>query len=197
MIEVGDRVRFLDFEGEGTVLSVSANGILSVDMDGMEMPVHTSEVAKVEGATIEDETAMYGNAASHKDARPGNYIGHKSNMSGGRASSSAGVRHNFKKTGGKYKPVTMEVDLHFNAIRSKYPAAKNIPQEECLEVQLDVFEKSLDDALRKGVSSIVFIHGVGSGVLRQEIVRRLRRRGLRYEPASAFRYGNGAVEVEL
>lgn len=197
MIGIGDRVRFLDFEGEGTVLSVSSNGILYVDMDGMKMPVHVSEVAKVEGATIEAEMAMYGEVALRKDTRQDNYIGHKSNMSSGRVSSSAGVRHNFKKTGGKYKPNTMEVDLHFNSIKSRYPAAKSISESECLEVQLDVFEKSLDDALRKGVSSIVFIHGVGSGVLRQEIVRRLKRRGLRYEPASAFRYGNGAMEVYL
>ena len=112
---------------------------------------------------------------------------------------------------------TMEVDLHMDAVRRKYPAARNIPDEdaldavrrkypaarnipdeEALSVQLEVFEKGMAEAFRKGVRSVVFIHGNGRGVLRSEVIKRLKDYpGVTFCEASLLRYGCGALEVFL
>ena len=90
----------------------------------------------------------------------------------------------------------MEVDLHIEKIRERYPAARNIPDSDALYVQLDVFEKTMAEAFRTGLRSVVFIHGSGRGVLRSELLKRLREYpGAVVQEASPLRYGNGAIEV--
>lgn len=92
----------------------------------------------------------------------------------------------------------MEVDLHLDRIRQKYPASRNVPDEDALYVQLDVFEKSMSEAFRRGVRTVILIHGKGRGVLRSELLRRLREYpGVAVRDASALRYGSGALEVNI
>lgn len=92
----------------------------------------------------------------------------------------------------------MEVDLHLDRIRQKYPASRNVPDEDALYVQLDVFEKSMSEAFRREVRTVILIHGKGRGVLRSELLRRLREYpGVVVRDASALRYGSGALEVNI
>ena len=52
-------------------------------------------------------------------------------------------------------------------------------------------------AIEKGVPSIVFIHGVGEGVLKAELETLFSRYDLSYQDADYMRYGMGATEVFL
>jgi len=69
---------------------------------------------------------------------------------------------------------------------------------EMLSVQLEHFEKELDEAILKGMKKIVFIHGVGNGRLKQEIIAILKTiKGVTYQDGSYKDYGFGATQVNI
>ncbi|GAB3330837.1 hypothetical protein GCM10027299_36130 [Larkinella ripae] len=70
---------------------------------------------------------------------------------------------------------------------------------ELLEVQLQEFEKKLENAIASGMDDITFIHGVGNGVLRNELHRRLGKNpGVAYfEDAQKEKFGYGATKVKI
>ena len=178
---IGDRVRFMDFDAEGTVTAVCGPELLEVEVDGMRMRAHCSEVVATGAASNEQEREMYGGNGRISRYKP-----------------CAGPPRAAVRSGRKAARMaeTMEVDLHIEKIRERYPAARNIPDSDALYVQLDVFEKTMAEAFRKGLRSVVFIHGSGRGVLRSELLKRLREYpGAVVQEASPLRYGNGAIEV--
>ena len=87
-----------------------------------------------------------------------------------------------------------EVDLHISALRSDYGDLKNA---EILRFQMDYFQRSLDNAIAKAYRKVVFIHGIGNGVLRDAIIDFLKRNypDMEYRNASFNKYGYGALEV--
>ena len=145
---IGDSVRFMDFEGDGKVTAVLEHGFLEIEVDGMSMRVSEREVVRVEADEGKDERLLYdGNTqVSRFKQHP------------------ADVRHSAsaRKRSSREAEV-MVVDLHLDKIRLKYPAARNIPDQDALYVQLDVFGKSMAEAFRKGVRTVVLIHGNGRG----------------------------------
>jgi dsDNA-specific endonuclease/ATPase MutS2 len=67
-----------------------------------------------------------------------------------------------------------------------------------LDIQLKRVVKELDEAIATHIRSIVFIHGVGNGRLRQEVRRVIAGyKNVRFHDASFRRYGFGATEVEI
>ncbi|KXK41159.1 MAG: Smr domain-containing protein [Bacteroidetes bacterium OLB11] len=62
------------------------------------------------------------------------------------------------------------MDLHIEKLNEHH---KNLSSSEKLEIQLNEFEKQLDLAIALHQQSIVFIHGVGKGVLKNEIHKKL------------------------
>ncbi len=89
-----------------------------------------------------------------------------------------------------------EVDLHVEKLRETRKELKDATPEDYLTKQLAVFETCLNQAISRRLSKIVFIHGVGNGILKHEIEKRLRNyEGLHYMDASTLKYGRGAIEV--
>ena len=76
---------------------------------------------------------------------------------------------------------------------------RGLSNSEMLEIQMRKFREELDNAMRKGVKKIVFIHGVGAGVLKLEIRKELDRmkKKLDYQDASFKEYGYGATLVRI
>jgi dsDNA-specific endonuclease/ATPase MutS2 len=68
---------------------------------------------------------------------------------------------------------------------------------EILQVQLKHFQKNLDEAITNHYYKIVFIHGVGNGRLKQELVAILKgyKNELNYRDGDYKKYGFGATEV--
>jgi hypothetical protein len=92
------------------------------------------------------------------------------------------------------EPARSELDLHAEKLTDKPGALDNF---EILTLQLQTFEKYFDLAVAHHLPSMVVIHGVGTGKLRDEIHEILRtKRNVksfinRYDP----RYGYGATEI--
>jgi len=88
-----------------------------------------------------------------------------------------------------------EVDLHIEKLRSDY---KSMHKEEIMKVQLVYFRQCLDSFIEKGLQRVVFIHGVGAGLLKKELQDILNLYpDIAYEDASILKYGIGATEVRL
>ena len=69
---------------------------------------------------------------------------------------------------------------------------------EILDRQLDTARGQLEFAMRKRIQRVVFIHGVGQGVLKAELRTLFRRyEGVRYGDADYRKYGQGATEVYI
>jgi len=87
-----------------------------------------------------------------------------------------------------------ELDLHIEKLTDKWSSLDNF---EMLTLQLQTFEKYFDLALAHHLPSMIVIHGVGTGKLRDEIheilnaKRRVKSFVNRYHP----RYGYGATEI--
>ncbi|MBP3253090.1 MAG: DUF2027 domain-containing protein [Bacteroidales bacterium] len=86
-----------------------------------------------------------------------------------------------------------EVDLHIEELTDTTAGMTN---SDMLNIQMNYFNKCLDKALELNLDKIVFIHGVGQGVLKHNIEKELSAREyLHYFPASMQKYGVGATEV--
>ncbi|MFV0346111.1 MAG: DUF2027 domain-containing protein [Bacteroidales bacterium] len=90
----------------------------------------------------------------------------------------------------------IEVDLHIHEILDDFLGLSN---HEMLEIQLERFNNEMKDAIANKVRKIVFIHGVGAGKLKMEILNELKRKYAKYsyQDASFKEYGFGATMVNL
>lgn len=86
-----------------------------------------------------------------------------------------------------------EVDLHLHEIVED---ERRFTDGEKLEYQMRFFERALESAIRDGKRKLIVIHGVGEGVLREEVRRMLQYYdGVQFHDADMRRYGSGATEV--
>lgn len=86
----------------------------------------------------------------------------------------------------------MEVDLHIDKlIKSK----RGMDNFDILSLQMDTAKYKLEFAIKKRIPRIVFIHGVGEGVLREELKYLFNRYNVKITEASYQKYGLGATEV--
>ena len=106
------------------------------------------------------------------------------------------TEHKEFKSGKAIQSQIVEVDLHIHELLDDFRGLSN---SEMLEIQMRKFREELDNAMRKGVKKIVFIHGVGAGVLKLEIRKELDRmkKKLDYQDASFKEYGYGATLVRI
>lgn len=91
---------------------------------------------------------------------------------------------------------TQNIDLHIEALRKDITGLSN---DRILEIQLDHFESALEKAVINGIDEITFIHGVGNGILRNKIHKKLSQYPhIRYfEDAMKDKFGFGATKVQL
>jgi hypothetical protein len=90
----------------------------------------------------------------------------------------------------------LDVDLHIEKLTNQSAIMTN---SQILQLQLDTFEKQLDNAILSNYEKIVFIHGVGSGILRSEIHKKLSKHPLieYYQDAQKEKFGYGATLVKI
>ncbi len=87
-----------------------------------------------------------------------------------------------------------EVDLHIHELVDNHSDLSNT---EMLDIQMSRFTTALDGGIIAGTRRMVFIHGIGNGRLKHEILKTLDRKypKLRYQDASFKEYGYGATMV--
>ena len=94
-------------------------------------------------------------------------------------------------------PEVIEVDLHINELLDNMTG---LSAKEMLEYQMKIFKEKMEDAIAsKKVKKIIFIHGLGNGVLKQKIRHELTAKYKKYyfQDASFSEYGYGATMVIL
>lgn len=107
----------------------------------------------------------------------------------------AGFKVYDAKEGSKHLPPARSVvDLHIEKLTDQYVQMR---PAEILDVQMRAFETWYDIAVGHQLPSIIFIHGVGEGVLKQTLheALKLKREVRTFTDASHPLYGNGATEV--
>ena len=67
-----------------------------------------------------------------------------------------------------------------------------------LNLQLDTARRQLEFAIKKRIQKVVFIHGIGEGVLKMELETLFSRYdNIKYYDADYKKYGLGATEVYI
>lgn len=183
----GDRIAFVDEVGGGVVLDVVAPGRVKVRTDegfvlvraAKELVLHDKghlqqayRISDHQAGMVAANDVMEEKRQKRKgDNRPG-------------------------KTPKKPEDNSVaEVDLHLHELVED---ETRLSQGEKLKYQLAYFERALEGAIRDGKRKLIVIHGVGEGVLREEVRRMLLfYDGVRFHDANMSRYGSGATEVEI
>jgi hypothetical protein len=90
------------------------------------------------------------------------------------------------------------VDLHQEKVID-VQSRSLMTEKDILREQIRVFQENLDKAIAVNKDSIIFIHGIGSGVLKQTIQDFIASHPypvvLRSEPAAFKEFGTGAIEI--
>lgn len=182
----GDRIAFLDEVGGGVVLDLLGPGRLRVRTDeGFDLVKLTKEVVLFDRQVAEQAYRI-------SDHQAGMVAANDVMEEKRRTKSSIRPGKTPKKAddGG-----VAEVDLHLHELVED---ESRLSQGEKLRYQLAYFERSLEAAIRDGKRKLIVIHGVGEGVLREEVRKVLQYyENVRFHDGDMSRYGVGATEVEI
>ncbi len=95
------------------------------------------------------------------------------------------------RRGSKAASKYIEVDLHITAL-SPPPS---LPKNKYLEYQMGVFRRTMEENQGRRGRKIIFIHGVGDGILRRAIINELDEvyYKCQYQDAPFHKYGMGGA----
>ena len=175
---LGDKVETIDDDISGIVTNVSGSTIIIEDADGFEFQFEANELMlSRSGKNIEQ--AIYNSdieaVKKEKETTKRKHI----------PTVKPKERHTPK----------FEVDLHIHNLTDSTRGMNNF---DMLNLQLDTARRQLEFAIKKRIPKMVFIHGVGEGVLRQELETLLGRyNNVKFYDADYKTYGLGATEVRI
>jgi hypothetical protein len=172
-LEIGNKVAVLDDVLKGIVIAINGDEISIETTDGMIFKFSSSELVQVDVEQHELSKFSDINNALLKEK-----------ISQGQSKKSL-----FKK---EKKEVILEVDLHINKL---VKSTRNLDNYDILNLQLDTAKSKIEFAISKRILKIVFIHGVGEGVLKSELQSLLNKYPVKHYDASYKKYGLGATEV--
>jgi hypothetical protein len=171
--KIGDKVKLIDDNLAGIVVGFRNNGDVSVEID--EMVFYISPTNLIVGGDFDKDIFVTDATIVAKES--GNYQKNQPKT----------IKTN--KIENEY-----EIDLHIQELIDDYRYLNNA---EILRIQLSVFKQHLEKAIINNQRKIVFIHGVGEGILKTEIRRIMDQQYVEvsYYDASYQKYGYGATEV--
>ena len=191
--KIGDFVRFLNDEGEGTIVSFSSEqSALVEDSSGFAFEHPLKELVKIENS--KHEFSQYNQVQPNtREMLDRNLDAHAVKAA------SKDFKNRYKERAANDFPHNadlFEVDLHIHELLDNF---ERMTDGEILTIQMEHFERMLAIAEKKKVKKVIFIHGVGQGVLRAEIRSFIKS----YYPQCEFldgnyqKYGHGATEVRF
>ena len=190
--EKGQRVKFLNDVGLAVVLRMEGELVVVEDEDGFERSVERREL--IAALEPEVEADKYGNTIPDIATLLAQDVGEKRMRE---LQKEFEVRYqNSQATSMARRDVHMEVDLHIHELVDDQ---RGLPDRAKLAIQMDHFDRMMDIAKREKLRRIVFIHGVGQGVLRHQIRTSLDQHhpDCTYREGDPRKYGSGATEVWL
>ena len=175
VFQVGDKVETIDDVIRGKIVKVSGREITIETEDGFLFDFEDAELVKIDDGVISVSNREINQVKAEKE------LPKKRNQQ-------------MIKPKERNAP-KMEVDLHINQL---IKSTKGLTNYEILNLQLDTAKRQLDFAIRKRIQKVVFIHGVGEGILREELHYLFRRyENVKYYDADYQKYGMGATEVYI
>ena len=177
--KIGDYVLVLDEDLSGVVKALKGN-IVSIETDeGFELDFPVDALVKRERDNIlKQKTFSYDSL---------NAIVSEKEQSTKKKSLRVKPKERFEPT--------MEVDLHINQL---VKSAKGMSNHDMLTLQLDTARRQLEFAIKKRIQRVVFIHGVGEGILKVELEYLFGRYdNIKFYDANYQKYGLGATEVYI
>jgi predicted peptidase len=189
---IGDTVRFLDEPGQAVVRGFGkGNQVLIEDESGFDYEIDASKLVPVNPET---ETKAY--RLSEEDITERLLRNTNENV---RKSAENDFKIKYKNpeaTNVQRKGEVMEVDLHMHELVDD---ETGLDDGEKRDLQMRHFERMMRIAEEKKIPNVVFIHGIGQGVLRALIRKTLND----FYPNCSFHdadyriYGQGATEVRI
>lgn len=174
MFSLSQQVQAIDDAITGTVIRVDGDCVLIETEDGFEMEFRAHQLIP-SGNQLE---AMKNTKTFHSPNKDLNLSKKKK------------VPVKTKKN-----EFVLEVDLH---IEKLIPSHKNMSNFDILNLQVETAKRQLDFAISKRFPKVIFIHGVGDGVLKEDLRTMLRKyEGIQYQDANYHTYGLGATEVMI
>lgn len=182
----GDRVVFVNEVGGGIVLRISRPGFALVrGDDGFEL----EHALKGLVAVTKEERSLLARITDHQAGMLA-----ANDVLEEKRRKRAGVRPGKTPKRPEDNGIA-EVDLHLHELIDD---ERRLSDGEKLEYQVRYFERSLESAIRNGKRKLIVIHGVGEGVLREEVRRLLQfYDNVQFHDADMRRYGSGATEVVI
>jgi len=169
--KIGDKVRLVDEDGEGLIKAIKDSKIW-VEIDGFEMPFTASQVVKIE---FDDLIADASVKMSPKDREMAKQSRQKLDDLG------------------QTEHSVYELDLHIEELLDRHDRMSNA---EILNYQMSKCRAFVREAIDKRYPKVVLIHGVGEGVLKDEIHHWLHGLDhIEFHDAPYRTYGYGATEV--
>ncbi|MDA8970297.1 DNA mismatch repair protein MutS [Flavobacteriaceae bacterium] len=170
---IGKKVAVLDDILKGVIVSLNGQVVGIKDDDGMVYEYNQNELVVIE----EDQHQLSKYSDINNPLFNDKLQDQKVKVS------------SFKKENNE---VILEVDLHINQL---IKSTKGMDNFEMLSLQLETAKRKIEYAISKRISKIIFIHGVGAGVLKSELHYLFGRYPVRFYDASYKKYGLGATEV--
>jgi dsDNA-specific endonuclease/ATPase MutS2 len=172
-LEIGNKVAVLDDVLKGNVIKINGNQISVETEDGMIFNFDASELVKI--GKDQHELSKFSDINNPLLTQK---------ITSQKPKKSAFIKDK--------NEVILEVDLHINQL---VKSVRGLDNYDMLNLQLDTAKRKVEYAIQKRIPKIVFIHGVGEGVLKSELNSLLNKYPVKYYDASYKKYGLGATEV--
>ncbi len=172
----GDKVSVLDDDINGVVLEVKNNEITIETTDGFTMTFFVNELIKINNTSLLNSNTVRFNLSEVQKQKeipkPRSFVKEKANK-------------------GEIPPP--EFDLHIEKLVKNFRGMSNY---DILTLQAETAKRHVEFAIRNRIPKIIFIHGVGEGILKSELDFMLGRyENIIFHDANYQKYGIGATEV--
>ena len=176
MFAKGDNISVLDDAINGVVLKVNGKIITIETEDGFELDYNEKELILIKSSSDLmhhiSKTNFLLVAKEKEISKPRSFV---------------------KEKKSKKEEFVLEIDLH---IEKLVPNKRGMSNYDILNIQTETVKRQMDFALRNRIPKVVFIHGVGEGVLKAELDFLLGRyENITFQEANYQKYGVGATEV--
>lgn len=175
----GQSVVFVHEQGGGKILEIrSSHGFLVEDEDGFERICRKGEIAPVYGSDYKLENIKVRDLNADESFSSGKRLERRGRLSGSR------------------KAVDVwEIDLHIEALTDSHQEWTNT---EIVQKQMLEFRTFYNKARGRRIRKLIVIHGIGAGVLKEEVrIFLAGQEGIEFFDADYREYGKGATAVEI
>ena len=148
MFNIGDKISVLDDNIDGKIINIDGNTVTIESTEGFELTFKSNEIIKIGSLSDFKNSIATFNVAEIKQIKeipkPRSFVKEK-----------------------KIKEIPPpEFDLHIEKLVKNFRGMSN---HDMLTLQTEMAKRHLEFAIKNRIPKIVFIHGVGEGVLKSEL----------------------------